>query len=109
MDGAFGFSSHAPIADPVQGALAGLIKTAAVEWPKVRCMAVDVNPQWDTVSLVAEKLAHEISLIHAHSETEIGLSDGQRVKLSLIPTPLETSGRLELAPGDVVVISGGSA
>ena len=108
MDGAFGFSGQAPIADPVQGALSGLIKTAAIEWPRVRCMAIDVDPQWDPIALVAQKLAREISLIHAHSETEIGLSGGQRVKLSLIPTPLEASERPELAPGDVVIISGGA-
>jgi acyl transferase domain-containing protein/NAD(P)-dependent dehydrogenase (short-subunit alcohol dehydrogenase family) len=107
MDGAFGFS-HAAITDPAQGALAGLIKTAAIEWPKVRCLAVDVDPKWEPVSQLARNLALEISLIHTHSETEIGLSAGRRVKLSLIPAPLEPSKRLELTPADVVVVSGGA-
>jgi hypothetical protein len=45
MDGAFGFTGNA-FNDPEQGALAGLAKTAALEWQSVICRAIDLSPEF---------------------------------------------------------------
>ena len=41
MDGALGFGST-PLNNPLSGGLAGLLKTADLEWEKVNCTALDL-------------------------------------------------------------------
>ncbi|MEM1007484.1 MAG: hypothetical protein AAGJ35_00635, partial [Myxococcota bacterium] len=43
MDGQFGQTGQYSI--PTQGALAGLVKTAALEWEDVHCRALDIHPR----------------------------------------------------------------
>ena len=85
MDGAFGFSGQ-PIANPMQGALAGLAKTAAVEWPEVRCHALDVAPGWTDHRAVAQAVVGELM---ARGPVEIGLDwiPERHRRLSRKPTP----------------------
>ncbi|HEX5679420.1 MAG TPA: acyltransferase domain-containing protein, partial [Desulfobacterales bacterium] len=103
MDGAFGFSGQ-PIANPMQGALAGLAKTAAVEWPEVRCHALDVAPGWTDHRAVAQAVVGELM---ARGPVEIGLDSDTRRTPTLVPQAYP-DGDIDIAPGDLVVISGGA-
>jgi NAD(P)-dependent dehydrogenase (short-subunit alcohol dehydrogenase family) len=103
MDGAFGFGGE-PIANPVQGALAGLAKTAAAEWPEVVCHAVDLSPDWRDLRNVARALVREVM---CRGPVEIGLTESSRRTPVLVPQDYP-DGDLNLKPGDPVVISGGA-
>ncbi|MGD8251400.1 MAG: SDR family NAD(P)-dependent oxidoreductase [Desulfobacterales bacterium] len=109
LDGAFGFRGG-PIEDPVQGGLAGLIKTAHLEWPKATCRAFDIDPGWTDSSAIAEALAGELLEPDAGGPVEIGLTPENRFTLAeepgVYPQASKTPALLE--NGDVVVISGGA-
>jgi NADP-dependent 3-hydroxy acid dehydrogenase YdfG/acyl carrier protein len=105
LDGAFGFGTLAPTRSPVQGALAGLSKTAAREWPGVHCKAVDVDP--GALDRVSDILVEEILTA---GPVEVGLSANERVALEMEEAPaVLPAGRSEvLQPGDVIVVTGGA-
>ena len=103
LDGAFGLrGGHMEF--PTQGGLAGLAKTAAIEWKNVGCHAIDVEPDWSNNREIASAVVKEILTT---GPIEIGLQGGKRWTLSL-----ET----ELLPKDfanqdqhhVIVVSGGA-
>jgi NAD(P)-dependent dehydrogenase (short-subunit alcohol dehydrogenase family) len=103
MDGAFGFSGR-PVANPVQGALAGLAKTAATEWPEVVCHAVDIASNAADLRETAKALIREV--MH-RGPVEIGLTGADRLTPTLAPQDYP-EGELNLQAGDAVVISGGA-
>jgi NAD(P)-dependent dehydrogenase (short-subunit alcohol dehydrogenase family) len=105
LDGAFGFFGQG-ISAAEQGGLAGLIKTAAIEWPDVVCQAIDVAPAWDDTT-AAGAVADEIAQLDAHSPREVGLSQSGRCALALLPAPAPP-GDLGLSEGDLVLVSGGA-
>jgi PfaD family protein len=102
-DGAFGLSGE-PLPDaPLAGGLAGLAKTAAHEWPHVRCRAFDVSHQLaDTAAAAAivEELTND-------GPRETGLGPAGRVTLATRAEPV-TVGTSRLAAGDVVIVTGGA-
>lgn len=109
LDGAFGFSGEA--ADhPVQGGLAGLVKTAAQEWDGVVCRAIDIDPKWTDPAAAARSVADELLFAKPDGPLEIGMTRDARFTLA------ETADRYPAAaealpvvdPGGVVVISGGA-
>jgi acyl transferase domain-containing protein/NAD(P)-dependent dehydrogenase (short-subunit alcohol dehydrogenase family) len=102
MDGAFGFGGRAP-ANPMQGALAGLAKTAAAEWPEVICHALDIDPAWTDPHETAKALIREIV---NRGPVEIGMAPGSRSTPVLVPQDYP-EGDIPLQAGDAVVISGG--
>jgi hypothetical protein len=106
LDGAFGFKGRG-FADPLQGGLAGLAKTASIELDGVCCRAFDIAPQWEANKEMARVVVSE--LIHAdRSETvEIGLDSDSRNILKLEATPYPM-GEIDLKAGDVVVVTGGA-
>jgi NAD(P)-dependent dehydrogenase (short-subunit alcohol dehydrogenase family)/acyl carrier protein len=103
LDGAFGFSGG-PIRNPLQGALAGLAKTAAAEWPDVRTHALDLTPEWDDPRAAARAIVAELMV---EGPIEVGLTPNGRKSTILRPAP-HPRGPVGLAPGDVVVVSGGA-
>ncbi len=103
LDGAFGFSGQ-PISNPMQGALAGLAKTAAVEWPEVRCHALDIAPGWADQRAAAQAVVGELM---ARGPVEIGLDAHARRTPALVPQAYP-DGTIDITPGDLVVISGGA-
>ena len=109
MDGAFGFHGRG-IDHPLQGALAGLIKTAAVEWETVHCRAIDVAPDWPDTAAVAAMVADELLHHRQEDAVEIGLDQKRRSTLVLedAPLPAAAPSARSLETGDVVVISGGA-
>ena len=60
LDGRFGVEGLWPERDPTSGALAGLAKTAALEWPGVNCKALDIgdgiDPDERTAGWIVEEL-----------------------------------------------------
>ncbi|MBJ6800868.1 type I polyketide synthase [Geomonas propionica] len=104
LDGAFGFSSTKNLKDPLSGALAGLTKTAAFEWPEVSCKAIDLG-EFAHPAAAAGAVAVEML---RRGPVEVGLTpDGrfglQTAVLPAAPAPVDPV----LAKGDVVVITGG--
>ncbi len=85
--------------DPLTGAVAGLPKTAAHEWPEVTTRALDVSSEVDGESIV-EELCVEAPL-------EVGLQPGRRVGL-ITEEVKAPAGQPALGRGDLVVITGGA-
>ncbi|BBO73640.1 hypothetical protein DSCW_10570 [Desulfosarcina widdelii] len=106
LDGAFGFTGN-PFDHAEQGALAGLVKTARLEWPSVACRVLDISPDFNDIELAAERAVAELLTVSPQDPVEIGLFPGKRVTLQ--PVPAETSdGILDLKSSDVVAITGGA-
>ena len=104
LDGAFGLNGKSP-ADPASGALAGLVKTAAREWPEVACKALDIADDVDTLRAASE-ISEEFLV---SGPVEVGLSRNGRCQLVLSRSPLgEAPGQLPIEPRDLVVITGGA-
>ncbi len=103
MDGAFGFSGRA-VSNPVQGALAGLAKTAAVEWPEVICRALDIDPDWTDLKAAAQAVAAH-AMTRGPVETGIYMSGCRTPVLAAEDYP---EGEIPIQPGDAVVVSGGA-
>ena len=104
LDGAFGCLEGSRLADPLSGGLAGLVKTAANEWPEVTCRALDLgefpNPAAAAAAIAAELLVK--------GPTETGLSADGRTVLALVDLPdAPTPAWYPVSEGDVVVITGG--
>jgi acyl transferase domain-containing protein/NADP-dependent 3-hydroxy acid dehydrogenase YdfG len=102
LDGALGFSGGKD-QDPIFGGLAGLMKTAAREWPGVVCRAVDVDPALGP-DVAAPLLVKEMGF---DGPVEGGLSDAGLKAVGLVeraPQP----GREPLKPGDAVIVTGGA-
>jgi malonyl CoA-acyl carrier protein transacylase len=103
MDGAFGFNRKAAI-HPVQGGLAGLAKTAAIEWENVCCHAIDIAADCPNSPKTASAVVREIL---TPGPVEIGLGSDSRCTLALEAEPYP-SGQINLDSNDVVIISGGA-
>ncbi len=86
--------------------LTGLVKTAAIEWPKASVKAIDI----DRGKLSAKKLAAAIclELMTGGPDLEVGIkSDGSRYCLKSYRKPASESGHM-LNENDVIVASGGA-
>ncbi len=105
LDGAFGFYGR-KMDDPLQGALAGLTKTAAREWQGVICRSLDISPDWQDLEQIS-KAAADLLLSDPESvPPEVGLSESHVVAPELTPAPRET-GSISLSPQDVLIVTGG--
>ena len=103
LDGAFGLKRN-QMQQPVQGGLAGLVKTAAVEWENVCCHAIDIASDWSDNGAIASAIVKEVM---SPGPIEIGLDPDNRCTLALEPKP-HPVGSIDLNHNDVVVISGGA-
>ncbi len=59
LDGTFGVEGL-PNQSPHQGGLAGIAKTAALEWPEVSCRALDIDSGWRDNPAIARKVVAEL-------------------------------------------------
>ena len=116
LDGAFGFGAGLGAmgvhADPVSGGLAGMVKTARLEWPEVQCKAIDLDPATLQTEQAAAQIVEEMFLA---GPVEVGLSGTVRVALEVdfeanFEANAAAAGEasLPLRQADVVVISGGA-
>jgi len=106
LDGAFGFKGK-DIFNPLQGGLAGLAKTASIEWEKVNCHAIDISPDWKNNKEIAKAVVYELLNPDLSSPVETGLNPDSRLMLELEPSP-HHQGKIDLDQNDVVVITGGA-
>ncbi|MEJ5360337.1 MAG: SDR family NAD(P)-dependent oxidoreductase, partial [Desulfobacterales bacterium] len=104
LDGAAGFSGRR-LSHPLQGALAGLAKTAAIEWPEVLCHALDLDPEWKDLRAAARAVVREA--LH-RGPVEVGLGPDSRLVPRLVRRDDPPAGPLPLASGDAVIVTGGA-
>ena len=104
LGGDFGLGGIARGVDAASGALAGMAKTAALEWPKVACKAIDIDPTLEPAT-VARRILDELL---ASGPVEIGLARGGRFGIELEPYVPSLGGPPPISRGEVVVISGGA-
>jgi len=102
MDGRFGLTGGA--FDPVHGALAGMVKTAAKEWTGVRTLALDISPSWTSAPAVADAVLRELV---TDGPAEIGLEETARHGLQLVAESVSEAAS-PIGLGDVVVVTGGA-
>jgi acyl transferase domain-containing protein/NAD(P)H-dependent flavin oxidoreductase YrpB (nitropropane dioxygenase family) len=107
MGGAFASVDKPPAgAFAGHGAIAGIVKTLAREWPDIRARVVDldggISPRHAAEHLLAEAFLED-------AWTEVGYRDEQRIRLRAISVPLpKEDGGFALGPDDPVVITGGA-
>ena len=106
LDGAFGFKGRG-ISNPIQGGLAGLAKTASIEWDGVCCRAIDIAPQWKANKKIARAVVSELVFPDRSEPVEIGLEADARSILTLEASPYP-QGKIDLKTGEVVVVTGGA-
>jgi NAD(P)-dependent dehydrogenase (short-subunit alcohol dehydrogenase family)/acyl carrier protein len=105
IDGAFGFYGQ-KLCDPLQGALAGLVKTAAKEWEGVTCRAIDIEPDRQPSEQIVQTTADYLFGSLPLDCMEIGLSKKGNITLTLTKAP-HYEKKISLTPNDVVVVTGG--
>jgi acyl transferase domain-containing protein/acyl carrier protein len=99
MDGAFGLAEGATRC-PLAGALAGLAKTASLEWPEVTCRAIDLAPELP-LSVLEEEWGQD-------GPVEVGLSRRGAITLTYEHILAESGSFVPFRPGDLVIVSGGA-
>ena len=106
LDGAFGFKGQG-LSNPLTGGLAGLAKTASIEWEGVCCHALDKMPDWKENKEIAKAVVPEILNQDPSGPIEIGLAPGSRLTLMLesLPYPPDLKVKTTLNQGDVVVVT----
>ncbi len=91
---------------PGHGGIAGVVKTLAREWPKVRCRTVDLAPE-DPAATLAGRLADELFAVDGWAE--VGYDRGRRIRLRTVVSSLvRATPAIELTPAEPVVITGGA-
>jgi len=113
LDGAFGFKGKG-VHRPMLGGLAGLVKTAHLEWQKVCCRAVDLSPDWDGCEGAVSSVVSVLLNPDPASPVEIGLDPGARenfcyhLTLESAPKPEKIQLKPNLSSGDVLIVTGGA-
>ncbi|MFH1154156.1 MAG: SDR family oxidoreductase [Pseudomonadota bacterium] len=104
LGGTFGFGDT-PVQNPVQGGLAGLTKTAALEWDAVLCRSLDL-PASDTDALGYAEAAAALCMING--PVEMGIRDNECLIPELVAAPVSPQTSPKLKSNDVIVITGGA-
>ena len=106
MDGQFGLADSETVPNPVSGGLAGITKTASLEWPEVHCKAIDLAGDYADLDEAASNIVSELFI---SGPIEVGLTTGDRFALQLTSTPASESAKsIPIQEKDVVVITGGA-
>ncbi len=107
MDGAFGLINPDAHVDPIQGALAGLVKTAAREWTGVAAKAVDLDKALPADEATAKLLVDELFV---RGPIESGITSEARYVL--VETDETINLKSDAQPvwkaDDIVVVTGGA-
>ncbi len=102
--GGFGIPPFSFDTLPEYGGLAGLAKTAALEWEEVLCHALDLPADLETCHRCADAAA---ALMMTNGPVEMGL-DGDYCRVPRLAETPVGPGRLAPDPRDVLVITGGA-
>jgi NAD(P)-dependent dehydrogenase (short-subunit alcohol dehydrogenase family)/acyl carrier protein len=108
MGGAFlsDLSPDVVVNSPDHGAIAGLMKTIALEWPEVSVKVVDLNLQ-ESGDALAEHLLEELQV--GDGLVEVGYNSRKRLTLKLVPTPLPQIPTARTLNSSAVVLMTGGA
>jgi NAD(P)-dependent dehydrogenase (short-subunit alcohol dehydrogenase family) len=96
------------------GAIAGLVKALAAEWPAVRCKAVDLDPR-DPPAMLADALVEEIGAGDGH--VQVGYRGGRRFAMRVraatfrpasAPPAASAGGAPEIGADCVLLVTGGA-
>ncbi|MCP3901913.1 MAG: polyketide-type polyunsaturated fatty acid synthase PfaA, partial [Desulfobacteraceae bacterium] len=112
LGGGFGLDGQ-KINNPVQGGLAGLSKTASLEWKDILCKAIDMPC---SAKQVIDNAENAVTLIMTHGSVEIGIIDGvcnipklkQKNISESIDELTEPDINSDVANDDLFVITGGA-
>ncbi|WUT00974.1 SDR family NAD(P)-dependent oxidoreductase [Streptomyces sp. NBC_00708] len=89
------------------GGVAGLVRTAAKEWPGASCRVVDCERGGRDDEEVAEAVVRE--LLEGGADKEAGLrADGSRAVPHLVPAPVAPEGKGRISSASVLVATGGA-
>ncbi|MFC8535716.1 SDR family NAD(P)-dependent oxidoreductase [Streptomyces sp. NPDC057249] len=89
------------------GGIAGLVRTAAKEWPDGSCRAIDCERGGRDDEAVAEAVVRE--LLVGGTDAEVGLrADGSRHVPRLVPAPAAPSADVRITSASVIVATGGA-
>lgn len=102
--GHFSFKVPDLTTSPLYGGLAGLAKTADLEWKDVLCRALDMP---GTIEQCKENAEAAVALMMTHGAVEMGL-DGETCCIPTLESKKVKEGPVNLTPEDVVVITGGA-
>jgi malonyl CoA-acyl carrier protein transacylase len=107
MGGAFGSDGSPEALHPEQGAVAGLVKTLALEWPAVRCKVIDMEshlPSAQKAELVLREMAA------SDGKVEVGYRAGRRLVLRPCPAAFgpDAAPRLTIDSSWVFLVTGGA-
>jgi 3-hydroxymyristoyl/3-hydroxydecanoyl-(acyl carrier protein) dehydratase/NAD(P)-dependent dehydrogenase (short-subunit alcohol dehydrogenase family) len=105
LGGGFGFKNLDSQISPVYGGMAGLAKTAALEWKPVLCRALDLPFDPKAVKKNAEAA---VAMMMTRGAVEMGLDAENCYIPELVSKPVGEPLELSLDESDVVVISGGA-
>jgi NAD(P)-dependent dehydrogenase (short-subunit alcohol dehydrogenase family) len=91
---------------PVQGGVAGLVKTLALEWPDVACRVIDFEAGLDAAS-TADRL---LTALSGDGPVETGYQGDGWIRLEITPAPLGDNRRTDALLGEdpVLLITGGA-
>ena len=89
------------------GGLAGLVKTAALEWEHTVCRVVDLSPDVEDLDRTAPLVVREMLNANPGGAKEVGLTPSDRFELDLVSADYP-EGDLPLEPGQTVVVTGGA-
>ncbi len=108
MGGSFAFDGLAPELSPAAASLAGLLKTAAREWPQLRVMTLDLP-----ASAYGPRLKDfnrlMLAAAAAAGPVEVGLSGPQQLASpSLVPYKLRNIRVRHVREGQTIVVTGGA-
>ncbi|MFE2943946.1 SDR family NAD(P)-dependent oxidoreductase [Streptomyces sp. NPDC059255] len=104
--GDFGLGGHAP-GRAWLGGVAGLVRTAAKEWPDASVKAVDCERGGRSDEAVADAIVRE--LLEGGPATEAGLrADGTRTTLRSVPAPVTPAAAPRITSASVIVATGGA-
>jgi acyl transferase domain-containing protein/NAD(P)H-dependent flavin oxidoreductase YrpB (nitropropane dioxygenase family)/NAD(P)-dependent dehydrogenase (short-subunit alcohol dehydrogenase family) len=107
LGGNFGIDSGgASAASRLQGGVAGVVKTVALEWPEVTCRVVDLEDRLDPED-AAQKLW--LSIFNARS-VEVSFQGDSEFHLQIVPASLHSPAEdaLSLGENPVFLVTGGA-
>ena len=90
------------------GGLAGLVKTAALEWPTVSCRAIDLAARVDDLGRTAEQVVRAVLATPGTVPLELGIVDESIVTPVLEKTSLPRAESFPWDSDDLVILSGGA-
>ncbi len=105
INGSFGVEQKRQIGDPLSGGLAGLCKTAALEWPALHSKALDIAVGME-IQPTAETLVQEML---SGGPLEVGVTTQGLTSLELVSEALpRVENDLPLGSDDLILVSGGA-